>query len=665
MKSKVIIILICLVLFCFTTTQAQQDNLQAIEYRIKQIEDLDISSSAKDEWIELLHSFLLTPLNLNKATESQLQILGLDDFQIFSLQHYIKETGELFSLHELSLINGFNSETINQIQPFVCVNKSTWKAALRFDSISKYNSQDLRLQYKQVLEPSKGYTRTDGKGYHGKRFATTLRYNFNYFDRLQFSLVADKDPGEPFFDSLQPYGFDHYSIHLTLKQIGIFEQITLGDYRLNFGEGLAIAQGFSLSYLNTDAIIKKRTYGITPHRSSYELEYNRGIATNIRILNTNLYVFASRDRSDYSGNLMTTGLHRTTHELNTKDSTITRMAGLHWAYDRKGLQIGATAFYYDYKDSLYHQNRMYQQYYFEGKQNSVYAINASYLLKQTRIFSEVAMSQNKAKAMLLGLQFNLAYKTTLSLSYRNYDIDFQNHYANALSVQSRIANEQAINLSLAHRLSNKLRYYAGIDLFHFPFATYQSDTESNGCKIKSEFVYTPSEATFLRLTAKLNAREQNDNEAPESISMETLAQTTLTLEQVIGKTLNLNGRIGYCYHNFKESTQGYYLYLESIFKSQRLPLQANLRYSYFNTENYDTHFSIYEYNLPLSFSNVTLYDIGHRAYLFLRYDISKHIQFSFRYAVTLYNHKNEISSGNDLISTNHKQDIGLQLYFKF
>lgn len=247
MNKKRVIFIIYLVLFCFCKLEAQQDVSQFLEQRYKYIEDSELSDEAKEEWLERLHSFALSPLNLNNATESDLQILGLNDFQIFSLQHYIRETGELLSIYELSHINGFDSETINRIMPFIYVRKTDWKPPLRFDSIAKYNRQDLRLQYRQVLEQSKGYLRTDGKGYQGQPFSTTLRYNFNYFDRLQFSVVADKDAGEPFFDSLQPYGFDHYSIQLTLKQIGILDQLTLGDYRLNFGEGLALSQGFSLS----------------------------------------------------------------------------------------------------------------------------------------------------------------------------------------------------------------------------------------------------------------------------------------------------------------------------------------------------------------------------------------------------------------------------------
>lgn len=664
MNGRTFLISILLVLFSLSLF-AQTDRDDVLEAAIRQIEDLDISSTAKEEWIEQLSAFLISPLNLNSAEEFQLRLLGLDDFQIFSLQHYIKETGELFSLHELNLINGFDDETLIRIKPFVCIRKSEWKASLRLDSIAKHNSQELRLQYKQTIERAKGYARDDGKGYLGNPFAAQFRYNFNYFDRLQFSVVADKDAGEPFFNSLQPYGFDHYSIQLTLKHICFIKQLTLGDYRLAFGEGLAVSQGFSLSYLNTDAVIRKRNYGITPHRSSAEYDYNHGIATQIDIGKTSLFLFASIDKSDYSGNLLTTGLHRTEHELATKDSTLTRMLGTHLAYDRKGLQLGATAIYYDFKDSLHHQNRQYQKYYFEGKRNSVLSLNASYLFKRLNLFGEAALSRNKAYAALFGVQINLAYKTTLSCSYRNYDKKFQNHYATALSAQSRIANEQAVNFALAHRINDKYSYYIGCDFFHFPFATYISTPPTKGCKLKTEFLFTPDERTKVRLISRITTREQDNKSEPGTLQSKTTLQTQIHALYSINEHFQLHFRTGYNTSRFTNTANGWFLCMEAIMKLPHPKLQLNFRYTYFDTDNYDTRFTLYEYNLPLTYSSAMLYDRGHRAYIFLRCNLHKRMQLSFRYSVSLYTDKETISSGNDQIPTNHKQDIGIQLYFKF
>lgn len=658
MKCKRLILLFCLTLFLLPLRSQTTDDL--LERRIKQIEDIEISAESKEELIEFLYSLKTNPLNLNSAKESELQLLGLDDFQIFSLHHYISETGELKSIHELSVINGFTPQLIKEILPFVCVKPMRYQPSLRLDSVFTKGKHELRTQYKQILEKSKGYLRQDGKGYQGMPFSSQLRYNFSYFDRLEFSFVADKDAGEP---SL----IDYYSAQLTLRNISFVQQLTLGDYRLNFGEGLAIGQGFSLSYLNNDAILKNRNFGIKPHRSSTEYGYNRGIAANLKLWNTDLFLFASIDKIDYSGSILTTGLHRTESEITKKDSNLARMFGSHLNYEYKGLQLGTTFLYYDYRDSIKHNSSQYQQYYFSGKQNSVLSVNASYLYKRLRFFAEGAMSQNKAKAFLCGLQFNLAYKTLLSFSLRNYDKDYQSFYANSIGVQTKIANEQGFNINFSHRLNSNLSYYLAADFFRFPFQTYISQEGAKGMKIRGEINYNPNEKTLLRLTYKFNNREEDVKQGDtEILHYNILQQIQLYLQTQLTESFYLHSRTGYSHtHTFSSNKDnGYYFLVEGIYKHKNFPLQLNLRYAYFDTKNYDNRFSVYEYNLPMNYSVASLYDVGHRGYLFCKINLTKKIDLSLRYAATLFTEKEEISSGNDQIPHSHKQEVGFQIHIK-
>ncbi|MBQ2396322.1 MAG: hypothetical protein II304_04665 [Bacteroidales bacterium] len=658
MKCKRLILLFCLTLFLLPLRSQTTDDL--LERRIKQIEDIEISAESKEELIEFLYSLKTNPLNLNSAKESELQLLGLDDFQIFSLHHYISETGELKSIHELSVINGFTPQLIEEILPFVCVKPMRYQPSLRLDSVFTKGKHELRTQYKQILEKSKGYLRQDGKGYQGMPFSSQLRYNFSYFDRLEFSFVADKDAGEP---SL----IDYYSAQLTLRNISFVQQLTLGDYRLNFGEGLAIGQGFSLSYLNNDAILKNRNFGIKPHRSSTEYGYNRGLAANLKLWNTDLFLFASIDKIDYSGSILTTGLHRTESEITKKDSNLARMFGSHLNYEYKGLQLGTTFIYYDYQDSIKHNSSQYQQYYFSGKQNSILSVNASYLYKRLRFFAEGAMSQNKAKAFLCGAQINLAYKTLLSFSLRNYDKDYQSFYANSIGVQTKIANEQGFNINFSHRLNSNLSYYLAADFFRFPFQTYISQEGAKGMKIRGEINYNPNEKTLLRLTYKFNNREEDVKQGDtEILHYNILQQIQLYFQTQLTENFYLHSRTGYSHtHTFSSNKDnGYYFLVEGIYKHKNFPLQLNLRYAYFDTKNYDNRFSVYEYNLPMNYSVASLYDKGHRMYLFTKINLTKKIDFSLRYALTLYSEKEEISSGNDLIPHSHKQEVGFQFHIK-
>lgn len=150
-----------------------------------------------------------------------------------------------------------------------------------------------------------------------------------------------------------------------------------------------------------------------------------------------------------------------------------------------------------------------------------------------------------------------------------------------------------------------------------------------------------------------------------NLKRENFFLAQLTMDYAFNRFFTLNARAAYCINQFETTSQGGLFYIETLFSLPRLPLKLNLRYAYFDTDDYDSHFSIYEYNLPLSFSTVSVYDKGHRAYIFLRCNLFQDIQLSMRYAITLFSEKQSISSGNDLINSNHKQDIGVQLYFKF
>lgn len=74
MNGRTFLISILLVLFSLSLF-AQTDRDDVLEAAIRQIEDLDISSTAKEEWIEQLSVFLISPLNLNSAEEFQLRLL--------------------------------------------------------------------------------------------------------------------------------------------------------------------------------------------------------------------------------------------------------------------------------------------------------------------------------------------------------------------------------------------------------------------------------------------------------------------------------------------------------------------------------------------------------------------------------------------------------------
>lgn len=95
---------------------------------------------------------------------------------------------------------------------------------------------DLVIRFARTLETQKGFTDLPGNRYLGtpERFQT--RYRYHYGSRVSAALTLDKDAGEKFISK----PFDFVSGNIALFKIGRFKKIVVGDYNLQFGQGLTM-----------------------------------------------------------------------------------------------------------------------------------------------------------------------------------------------------------------------------------------------------------------------------------------------------------------------------------------------------------------------------------------------------------------------------------------
>lgn len=152
-----------------------------------------------------------------------------------------------------------------------------------------------------------------------------MKYAFTYRDRVQFGLVGEKDPGEPFLRKNYPAGYDHYGFHLIIRELGKLKTLAVGDYRLSFGQGLLLNNDFSLSKSWGTNTVIRRTQEPKRHFSTAESGYFRGAAAVFQMGNVTVTPFYSNKRFDanLSGDgqitsFKTDGYHRTSLEIEKK-----------------------------------------------------------------------------------------------------------------------------------------------------------------------------------------------------------------------------------------------------------------------------------------------------------------------------------------------------------
>ncbi len=136
-------------------------------------------------------------------------------------------------------VPGWNISVIKKLQPYITINEQPEF----FNSLSsrlKNGGNTLLARVTQVLERSKGYLLGNSSAnnfYPGSPQKIFLRYKYSYKNLLQYGITAEKDAGEQFFKGAQKKGFDFYSAHFYVRNIGIIKALALGDFLLNFGQG--------------------------------------------------------------------------------------------------------------------------------------------------------------------------------------------------------------------------------------------------------------------------------------------------------------------------------------------------------------------------------------------------------------------------------------------
>lgn len=131
-------------------------------------------------------------------------------------------------------------------------------------------------------------------------------------------------------------------------------------------------------------------------------------------------------------------------------------------------------------------------------------------------------------------------------------------------------------------------------------------------------------------------------------------------------TITLKNRIELNYYNFGETQEtGYLIYQDVVYRSKSTPWAVTVRYALFDTDGYDSRIYAYENDVLYAFSFPFYSDKGSRAYLLLRYRLTRNIDLYLRYAQTFYTNRTTIGSGLDEIQGNTRSEIKAQIRWRF
>jgi hypothetical protein len=594
------------------------------------------------------------PIDLNCANAEQLQeLLFLDPLQINTILQYRNHHYPLSSPDELLNIPGISPEMYRALQTYLTV--------APFPKSHGIHGQILSRFYRRYPH-SRGYSENI---YHGNPMGMSHSLELEQ-GNLTWGVVVQKDPGESHWD-------DHQA--LFVRADGVLTQNdywVLGNYRLGFGQGLVLSNGYRLASTTADpeAILTRRAIGVREYYSTGEFGYFQGAAYQNQFHHLTSAVFLSRIFLDASvddngevGTIQTTGLHRTITEESNREQLCEDLWGSHLEVSTNIASIGVTGYRAEYQPHLNPGDPVTQHFRLQGSENSVLGVNGSFHLDSGAINAEVAKSQSGGKAFLIEGKYSITSVQT-SCIYHRYDPNFQNMYAVTLTEWGEEAqNEEGWLLALSTPLWRGALLSSRADITRTLWRTYTFPFSRQGAGV----VIAIDQSLGLKHTVGVRLRSsQVDDLKQDAIIRELRSSIRAQWDWQENKTRSYRlrwERVQFDTPTSLESGIGWMGYGQMTV-GVRQRLSAKCRLVTFDVPVYGARIYAFEDDLPGRLVNQLFYGSGRRLTCYLKYTIAAGWNFWLKAGVTSYDGVNEIASGWDEISASNIYDLGIALEWK-
>ena len=463
--------------------------------------------------------------------------------------------------------------------------------------------------------------------------------------------------------------------------MGMIKSLALGDFTVNFGQGLTQWQSLAFKKSSDVLNIKRQGDVLRPYNSAGEINFHRGVGITVKKKFTEATAFVSYRRldanfvtdtltnDDYVSSLQTSGYHRTKNEVADKNSQRQLAFGGNLSITKNRFHIGVNGIHYQFKYPIVKSSLPYNKYALAGNNWGNYSVDYSYTYKNIHFFGEAATNEKFDKAFINGLLLNTDARVDLSFLYRRISRGYQSLYTNAFTESSYPTNENGLYAGISITPTDFWRIDAYADMYNFPWLRYRVDAPSAGNDYMVQITHKPNKQIeiYTRFRSERKAINYNpDERALNPVVIKPKQNWRTQLSYKINPSFTFRSRVEILWYDKGLSPeQGFLTYADVIYKPLLKKYSGNIRLQYFETDSYNSRLYAYENDVLYSFSIPVFYDKGYRYYLNLNYDITRKWTAWFRIAQTIYPDKKLIGSGLDEIKGNKKTEVKLQTIYNF
>lgn len=631
------------------------------------------------------------PLDLNSLTREDLENLNvLSPLQIDHFLSYRKKYGQIYTFYELSAIPLWDFGLIQALLPFFTVGGAA-EVPVGLKEMFMESRHQIINRWQRTLEYQAAYDPPSDSALAASPSSYTLgskdkfftRYRMQYRDKMSLGFSTEKDAGEQFFREGK---LEFLSGHFFLKDQGRIKKLAVGDYQLQFGQGLAIWSGLAFGKSNNLNNMKRNGNGIRPYSSVNENLFLRGFAATVALGPFELTGFYSRNKIDGSlqsdtnstdfinvSSLPEDGFHRTLTEYQKKDAVVFSNYGAHLDWKKEHFVIGLSAIESHLDVPFQASDQLYKKFNFVGNKQQNLALDYRAHWAGMAFFGESAYDLDGYWAHTHGVLADLDGKTQALIQYRNFNKQYHGLLSNAIGEGSTVSNEEGLLLGLQTKIATGLDMSVYFDSYRFEWLGFRRDAPAKGNDMVGQINYSPSRKVLIYFRFKNEQKGINRDEENILPQLDVAHRKNFRIHSDLDLsrqlTLRLRGELSY-YKEDKENgekdfSQGQLFFTDLIFRFEKLPLKLSSRYAIFNTFDYDTRIYAYESDVLYAFSIPAYAGTGTRTYLMLQYKWRNKLDVWLRYAQSYFPNDYVLSSGINEVETNTLSEVKIQVRYSF
>ncbi|MEX0987995.1 MAG: hypothetical protein WD052_11010 [Bacteroidales bacterium] len=625
------------------------------------------NTSDTEHLYEVIEELTKYPLNLNFATESELNATGLfTPFQVYGILKQREKYGHFHTIYELAVIPGFTVGFLKQIVPLVTFSNDKIPDKYQRGKGMLLSNVSNQFPYAQ------GFQSRDStpSRYPGSPFKVSGRLKYDTGRKWTIGGAFEKDRGEIWLNKQRP---EHFTGYIAYKPQGIINSVIWGNYRIHRGMGLVHGLGFNSNGTGVNLDGYRRSYA-KPFSSSMEYDYYRGIYTEAVMKKWTCDLFWSFKPEDLSFHnfalktdlfeqIRKTGLHRTSTERNgfglanqhTTGFSINRSAqrlytGISYTYSKLGLSNRGL-------DSIGAMDPVYSQ----RTGISLYGVGFG---TNYEVFGEAALGNDARYALLIGTTLAINPALSASISIRRYQPDFAGFTPNAYGAGGDPENESGINVELVTTPFKYARIYLNSDFSGIIKTRHNSDLPGFNIRNSIRFSYEFSEGPIVefRFTGRTHHELLKEGQ-PGNGNYMVNQQTRYRLQYRYDLTekLKISGRFEYATLLAENASYRGKLFYEQVTVNTQEGFRFTYRFLIFDTNHWGNRIYTYEPGVRYSFLFPAWYGTGLRNVFTFSARISGSITIRAKGGYTRYSHRWETGSGYDVRPGNEIWDAELQL----